>query len=273
MTKNEQLRTLPLVGGKWRGDCIFCGGKNTLSVTLMGARLLYHCYRMGCVTKTHKGQAVRRKLSSNEIQDFFSLPGDFDTRRAITTISKEYDMPSWFVPIERHVEVFSIVKKYHCWEPYRNGELDIRWDEKQGRIVFIIYEDQVYKGTPIDATGRIFPLASTRGPKWWRYTGNGSHMLLGRGTNTCTIVEDCFSLGAVLSMSDCLCILGTHFTYKHFEALLDYNEVIIMLDPDAVKASMEIQAKLDPFIKTRVVLTPDDPKYLAPSVIKELIRG
>lgn len=77
------------------------------------------------------------------------------------------------------------------------------------------------------------------------------------------VVEDCIS-AYVVSFYECVgvALLGTSLSDGHREFLLNYEKVIIALDPDASKKTLAIAKELRGYIKdVKVLKLTDDLKY------------
>ena len=210
------------IGGHHRGDCPACGGDNTFTVTRTIEGTLYNCYKAGFKFSGRKTSSIRVsdlsghvRSSTHESQEPFALP--------------------------RHVVMgHSQIREWLSIYDYPISERDIYYDLTESRIVFPIY----HGGEIVDATGRS--TSPERLPKWKRYGSSGYAYTYGEGT-VAVVVEDAIS-AAVAGSTDANCtgmaLLGTSLLPSHVEQLQGYTAVIVALDPDAAKKTLEITQEL-----------------------------
>lgn len=244
--------------GNWRGDCPFCGGKNTFSANIDTGTLRYNCYKLGCDV----GGVFDTDMTAAEIQRHL--------RPAPQEINKEpetMEIPAQVVqPTPHHVKHQRFVRRWGI------GMGRTMYDVQQERVVFPIY----YKGRIIDAVGRA--VGQRAHPKWYRYTGVANYYTIGYG-DVLLVVEDVVS--AIVAAQEFpqitgMAILGTSMNAKHFEKIGEYNKVIIALDPDALGKTMEYRREIELWtgLKTTAMSLIDDIKYRVPEdmdKLKELI--
>lgn len=133
------------------------------------------------------------------------------------------------------------------------------YDVKDERVVFPIK----HKGRIIDAIGRA--VGKKRFPKWYRYSGEANYFTMGSG-KTLLIVEDVVS--AIVAWQEfpditSMAILGTQLTTNHLEKIREYNKVIIALDPDAAKKTIQYRREIEQWtgVPTKALSLFDDIKY------------
>lgn len=133
------------------------------------------------------------------------------------------------------------------------------YDVKDERVVFPIK----HKGRIIDAIGRA--VGKKRFPKWYRYSGEANYFTMGSG-KTLLIVEDVVS--ACVAWQEfpditSMAILGTQLTTNHLEKIREYNKVIIALDPDAAKKTIQYRREIEQWtgVPTKALSLFDDIKY------------
>lgn len=232
--------------GNWRGDCPFCGGKNTFSASVDTGTLKYNCYKLGCdvggVFDTDMTAAEIRAHMQPESKPKPKEPETMEIPAQLVHPTSEHDLFKRFV--------------------YRWGIFDrpgLMYDVAQERVVFPIY----YKGRIIDAVGRA--VGKRKHPKWYRYTGKADWYTDGVGRKV-VLVEDVISAMIVRSiMPDVtgMAILGTSLTAKHMEKIMDYDTIVVALDPDAVGKTIEYRREIELWTGKKVIAMNllDDIKY------------
>lgn len=212
--------------GSWRGDCPFCGGKNTFSANIETGTLKYNCYKLGCdvggVFDTDMTAAEIKKHMAPKLQVVKSEPETWVIPAQVCT------------PTEQHVKHKRFVRR---WGISLGKTM---YDIQQERVVFPIYEN----GRMIDAIGRA--VGKVKHPKWYRYTGQANYYTIGDG-DVCLVVEDVVS--AIVAAQEfpnvtAMAILGTTMNAKQFEKIGEYNKVVIALDPDAVGKTIEYRREI-----------------------------
>jgi len=104
-------------------------------------------------------------------------------------------------------------------------------------------------------------------PKWYKYGKNCSyyaHTLHIADVFTAVLVEDVISAVTVANYFPVtgFGILGTSLQQEHLYALSDFDRVVVALDPDASKKSLEHAKELNSYVKqVRVLKLTDDLKY------------
>lgn len=142
------------------------------------------------------------------------------------------------------------------------------YDVQQERVVFPIF----YKGRMIDAVGRA--VGQRKHPKWYRYTGKANWYSVGSG-NKVVLVEDVISaivVNQILPHVTGMAILGTSLTAKHMEKIMDYDEIVVALDPDAMGKTIEYRREIQLWTGKKVTALNliDDIKYREPEDINRL---
>jgi hypothetical protein len=254
MYANELVKTLSLnEGTSKRLDCPECGGSNTLSVSMELGSLKWLCFKAGCgvkgVEKAHRSsEAIRDALTAHR-----------------NTSPKPFDVPDYFTSILSDEEAMRYVEAMHSMTAYTYGLVDIRFDPKRRRVVYMIYA----QGQIVDAVGRA--LDKHVKPKWLRYANSGHPLIVGNH-DTAAIVEDAPSACAVSASVTGVSLLGTSVQQSHLSELKRFKKVLICLDKDATKKSLEIHKKLSYFVDAAVRPLEDDLKYLSPEEVRAVLR-
>lgn len=164
-------------------------------------------------------------------------------------------------------EAIKYVKQNNCWDAYINKRADLRFDPKQRRVVFLIKDS----GDIVDAAGRS--LSPSIKPKWYRYSNSRYPFTCGNG-DTAALVEDGASACAVSSIMAGVALLGTTLKDTFLSPLQRFRKVLICLDKDASKKSIEMHRVLSYYVDVEVRLLEDDLKYLtAEQIQKTLMTG
>ena len=236
----------------WRGDCLDCGGKNTLSISNVMGEIKWFCFKAHCKTKG-RGD-VRRTI--NEIVDSIR-------RKDRELIRIPFETPPYFTDMNstpRSIRFFNFLTAIEM-----KDRVECRYDPKQDRAVFLIR-----RGLHVmDAIGRSLNRAP---PKWFRYGRSGQSFMLSGG-DTCVVVEDipsAITVGAAGYAS--MALLGTNLTTLDIKDLMGYNNIIVALDPDAHSKGVAMAVRLNAYSNAKAVLIPDDLKYYNPDKVREILE-
>ena len=245
---SEQLETIESYGlrreERIRSDCPWCDGVKTLSISRERGDLMWHCFRSNCFAK---GRA-------NEGYTLADIKASMVEERG------------------GELRPFVIPDHWVLHIPYKGEK--IYFDPKLNRDVYLLMKD----GECYDAIGRSVNRAIH--PKWHRYANTDLPYLLRRDgqvhmgrdkRNHIVVVEDCLSAGACFPLLDSMAILGTTLRKSHIPTLMEYEEVIIALDPDAKEKALIIWSELNTYVPARLVNIPDDLKYFTTIQIEEIL--
>ena len=237
----------------WRGDCLDCGGKNTLSISNVMGEIKWFCFKAHCKTKGRGN--VRRTI--DEIVE--SMRGiDHELNRI------PFETPPYFTDMNstlRSTRFFNFLTAIGM-----KDRVECRYDPKQNRAVFLIRRGLHV----VDAIGRSLNKAL---PKWFRYGHSGQSFMLNDG-DTCVVVEDipsAITVGAAGYAS--MALLGTNLTTLDIKDLIGYNNIIVALDPDAHSKGVAMASRLDAYSNAKAVLISDDLKYFNPNEIEDILNG
>ena len=210
-----------------RIDCPFCKNLNTLTIKKENSKLMWYCFHSSC---NAKGQT-----------------------------SKEPSMTDV-------ASLLSRTKKNHCMVAYMNGLVDIKYDVRQHRAVFLIKKDQEVVG----AVGR--GLTSEVYPKWFMY-GDKSYPFMCGKHDTAIIVEDCASACAVSDFYCGVALMGTSLPESYIPVLKKhFKKVIIALDRDATTKAFDISNQLRYYMDTQVKILEEDLKYYGSNQIEGVLK-
>lgn len=254
MQANTFIRSLSMNDGQsLRFDCPDCGGSNTLSVSQSHGLRQWQCFKAQCGVKGKERTA--RSVAS--IKDAL-LTQDRD-------FVKELMVPDYFTSVLSDESAMSYLDRMNSMDAYTSGKVDVRFDPKQRRVVFMVY----HQGRIVDGIGRA--LDAERKPKWLRYANSGHPLIVGED-DTAVIVEDVPSACAVSSIATGVSLMGTSLQDAHLSALKGFKRALVCLDKDATKKSLAIQQYLSYFLPTVVRPLEDDLKYLKPDAVRAVLR-
>lgn len=244
-----------------RFDCPNCYGANTLSIYKNPWNISWHCFRASCGIWGD----MKNEISLNDIQSIAqatrSLGSDHNTNSSVFSIP-DY----WCSPLNNDV-AYNYLRNNHCIYAYSKDLVDIKYDPKQNRVVFICKDD---KGVVRNAVGRSLESLST--PKWLVFGNSTYPLFVGHNTSTAILVEDAASACAVSEVYTGVAILGTSFRFDYWHLLQKYDRVIIALDQDALRKGIKLEHAMSLFCKNvSVQYLKRDLKYLDIKEIKEII--
>jgi hypothetical protein len=247
--------TMTPTDGTYRGNCPACGGHNTFTSSDVDGVIVYNCYKLGCNVKG----TIKVGLTAEQVMN--RLRPESKPRKPE---AETMEIPAYMVsPTSEHWNYQRFVRR---WGVYNYPGL--MYDVKQERVVFPI----LYKGRIIDAVGRA--VGQRKLPKWYRYTGAADYFTVGKGDNL-LIVEDVVSAIVATQYLDnvtAMAILGTSLTERHIQKAGEYTKVVVALDPDAVKKSLEYRREINVWtgVPTVAINLHDDIKYRNAEDIEKL---
>ena len=248
---------LPLQpNGNMRLDCPVCSRKNTFSVTEKNGQRLYNCFHVDCRAR---GRTDLRLTKDNAHESF--LP------RRVKAVDQSlvFEEPDTFVPISRSEEAISYIKSVHALNSFREGRVDLRFDFKRNRVVYLIFDGHRI----VDAVGRSL---TNEKPKWWRYGKSGYPFVCGDGS-VGIIVEDCASACSVSSSHTGIALLGTNLLDTYVPILRKYKKLYVALDKDATKKALEIVIKLQDVVTTKMMILNQDLKDMRDETRERILAG
>lgn len=254
---NNYVMDLPLQpNGSMRLDCPVCSKKNTFSVAEQNGQRLYNCFHAQCDTR---GRTDLRLTRDNVRESF--LP------RRVKAVDQSlvFEEPSTFVPISRSEEAISYIKSVHALNSFREGRVDLRFDFKRNRVVYLIFDGHRI----VDAVGRSL---TNEKPKWWRYGKSGYPFVCGNGS-VGIIVEDCASACSVSSSHTGIALLGTSLLDSYIPILRKYKKLYVALDKDATKKALEIVIKLQDVVTTKMMILNQDLKDMTDDTRERILAS
>jgi ribosomal protein L37AE/L43A len=256
-TRSEQRDILTSVrlkdGETKRMDCPFCGGKNTFTLTRKDGSRVWNCYKASC--KAAGGSGDTRALTS--IKNALKSPLKGSER-----VNPE-PIPSTVSDPEHHPEVVQYLQQVHVYEAYESGLVRIAYDPKENRVLF-------YMNGGRGAVGRAL---DDRKPKWKAFGDIRGVFTCGNGP-VAVVVEDAASASAVGCLPEYtgVALLGTHMDAVKKADLMAFDRVVLCLDNDASKKSIELLRKVQGLVPATVRFLRDDLKWLTKEQIKEVLQ-
>ena len=232
--------------GNLRMDCPSCGKKNTFSVSEVNGERLWYCFHADCDVRGRTGFRVRK---NSPYHPLLTKPKPL----SITNTFLDFQIPDTFVALSRQPEAEAYVRRVNAYEAYRNGLVDIRYDFRSNRVVYLIR----HNNRVVDAAGRA--LSSNMKPKWWRYGKSGHPFVCGSG-RIGVLLEDCASACSVSNILSGIALLGTSLLDSHLSTLRTYDRLVVALDKDATKKALDLVRRLQAIRPTSLVILDKDVK-------------
>ena len=238
-----------------RVDCPFCNHTNTLTIKKSEGKIMWNCFHASCNTKGIK----QKEMSMEDVQKSLVLSSN-------ANIKKTFFVPKNFVSVYNTDKCTDYMKKNNCMVAYMNGLVDMKYDVRQHRAVFLIKKDQEVVG----AVGR--GLNSEVYPKWFMY-GDKSYPFMCGKHDTAIIVEDCASACAVSDFYCGVALMGTSLPESYIPVLKKhFKKVIIALDRDATIKAFDISNQLRYYMDTQVKILEEDLKYFGSNQIEGVLN-
>jgi len=244
---------------KYRSDCPVCAKKNTFSVTDSGMQRVWFCFHADCNVSGRTGVTLTRMAASTV---FEKVAAPVPSSRTSNT----YEIPDTFVSVSRRVEAESYLRKVGAYDAYLAGAVDIRYDVRMNRVVFLIKDGK----RVVDAVGRSL---DGRGPKWYRYWNSTLPFTCVRTRSDAFVVEDASSACSVFDVGTGVALLGTNLLTKHIEVLKQYDRVFVALDKDATDKAITMVRTLHSHVPTRLMVLHTDLKNMEKDERNDFLRS
>ena len=239
------------LGQSYRGDCIFCLNRNTLSVRHENGRLVWNCFHANCSAKGMTDSELR----AEDLEKFLNP--------SVIEPSKEFVIPKHFVTVfgndkaREYLESFGIL----------DTEARLMYDVKQNRLVFLVEDN----GKVMGAVGRRLYPYSNSAPKWYKYGTPPVPFIVGTNKYVGFIVEDCISACKVaISGFTGIALMGTSIPENFVQPIVDKVErAFVCLDRDATEKSFKLRDCLSHVIPTQIKMIDKDLKWLSVDELKE----
>lgn len=246
-------------GERYRGKCPVCKRANTFTATNNMGKLLYNCYANSCTisgatTTTMTVQEIKTRMKTLEINP---------NENKGLNVSKGEVFPESVVSNANRDIVDGFCERYGI----DSQELDLRYDIKEDRVVFPIFD----QGRLVDGIGKA--ISDNVVPKWKRYGTMAGGYIRGECV-IAVVVEDCISAAVVETLGlTGVAILGTALTDNHIFALKEFKKVIVALDPDAAPKTIAYTKQLKSNgVDAFALKLLDDIKYRREEDIKYLLK-
>lgn len=246
-------------GERYRGKCPVCKRANTFTATNNMGKLLYNCYANSCTisgatTTTMTVQEIKTRMKTLEINP---------NENKGLNVSKGEVFPESVVSDANRDIVDGFCERYGI----DSQELDLRYDIKEDRVVFPIFD----QGRLVDGIGKA--ISDNVVPKWKRYGTMAGGYIRGECV-IAVVVEDCISAAVVETLGlTGVAILGTALTDNHVFALKEFKKVIVALDPDAAPKTIAYTKQLKSNgVDAFALKLLDDIKYRREEDIKYLLK-
>jgi len=246
-------------GERYRGKCPVCKRANTFTATNNMGKLLYNCYANSCTisgatTTTMTVQEIKTRMKTLEINP---------NENKGLNVSKGEVFPESVVSNANRDIVDGFCERYGI----DSQELDLRYDIKEDRVVFPIFD----QGRLVDGIGKA--ISDNVVPKWKRYGTMAGGYIRGECV-IAVVVEDCISAAVVETLGlTGVAILGTALTDNHVFALKEFKKVIVALDPDAAPKTIAYTKQLKSNgVDAFALKLLDDIKYRREEDIKYLLK-
>lgn len=236
-----------------RIDCPFCGGQKTLGITNRDGSKVWNCFKASCGIRGSTGVP----MSSNTIR-----------RRLDKVVTKPLGniapIPQHLSHPDNHPAAIEYLKSVNSWEPFKQGLVDIKYDPADKRVLFMFPKSR-------GAVGRSL---IGRKPKWKNYGDTTGLFKVGTGS-IAVVVEDAASatfLGMFSYCSGCA-LLGTNITSLQRAQLCAFDRVLIALDRDATRKSIELKCKLEGRVNAKIIRLTDDIKNMSFNKVGQLLQN
>lgn len=225
-----------------RHTCFGCRRYNSLAIYRNDGQIQWTCFGNGCNIRGRQQQHL--------------TIADIQTRRIRKLEEQEkFILPDYLVSGLNREAVRHYLQSVHCLEAAIEGRIQVRYDPKQNRCVFLIYNDDVL----VNATGRA--LAKGTIPKWHIY-GHERYPLICGNKDHAVIVEDAASAIRISKWLTGIAILGTDFSLTNISKIKKYKKLMISLDKDALRKVLKMQKELEYFADVTIGLLDEDLKNL-----------
>ena len=248
-------------GGSYRGDCIFCLHRNTLSVKNEHGRLIWHCFHANCTAKGMTDSELRVEDLDKFMNDRVFAQG---SNHAFSTEPfKEFVIPKGFVTIYGNNKAKEFIEKFGI----EDTEARLMYDVKQNRLVFLVE----YEGKVVGAVGRSLGNLSESTPKWYKYSTSPCPFIVGTNKYIGIVVEDSISACKVaMAGFTGIALMGTSLPDNFVKPIVDrVDSAFICLDRDATQQSFKLRDSLSHIIPTYIDMLDKDLKWLTVEEIKE----
>lgn len=300
-TYKEQLAIVSKVrlteGSTQRGACPFCGGKNTFTISKIRGDLVWNCYRAGCrISGSRKGTPSLEsiKTSLDNLRGKVEQLGNSPSRAIGSPLAGVYrnELPTMLTGLNDRPELITWLRERNSLEAYLLKLVTVKYAPTEERIMFLVDNTSAVGRTLLNVNPRwkkygpcesLFTCSLENGSKDIVNSDNLDHTKNNLSTSGQTsskaikvgvVVEDACSacaVGVIDGYTGCA-LLGTNLTQQHRLELLQFDRLIIALDPDATasKGSKYLNS-LQGIIPCTIAQLTTDPKNYNKDELKTLL--
>ncbi len=221
-------------------NCPFCGGRKTLGIAIKDGRKLWHCFKISCGVRGVKSvgmstATLRRKLNGVSTTQTKSL----------------LEIPTLLSSPQYHPAVLKYLEDNNSIEAYEKGLIRVEYAPAEKRVLFFSQEGAGAVGRSL--VGDL--------PKWKQYGRIEGILRVGSG-DTAIVVEDVNSACVASLFHNCsgCALLGTVLSQQQKSELCTFDRVIIALDKDASRKSINLKERLEGRVNVKVVFLEEDLK-------------
>lgn len=249
-------------GASHRGDCPFCGGNNTLTVSRSAGSIKWNCYKLECKVRGD----TTHSLSKAEL-----------TTKLVRTVNDTYLYPRWDIPQHFTQPNGDMVKWMDTWgvlDAAYSDRINGLYDPKEDRYCFLAY----HQGRPVGCMGRS---PDKYAKIKWKHYGETVRMpfIVPRegtysspehhGERVGIIVEDITSAAVVSAYADGVALMGTSLIADYIPVISQYDMVVVCLDKDANHKSIEMTRELSWYTDAHLRISDFDPKNMKSEQLAE----
>jgi len=243
-------------GESKRIDCPFCFGKYTFTLTKKEGQTFWNCYKASCESKG----AVRSGYGLSAVRNKLLGKSENKPRRSLP-------LPRMVSHPRFHTDVINYLKSVNCFDAYRFGWADIKYDPVRNRVLFYMNEGKGAVGRALDYCDK---------PKWLSYGDTSGLYVVDKDSANMILVEDAASACSVSRLKNVqgCALLGTNVSPEQRKQILQYETVTIILDKDASRNAIKLLKILKSeavTTKVTVKFTEEDLKYLSVPQIKDVL--
>jgi hypothetical protein len=249
----DKIQELDIPSGQsYRGDCIFCLNRNTLSVRNENGKIHWYCFHANCDAKG----SLNVGTTVDDLQNFLHSKTNNPK-----SSGGDFIIPKEFVTVYGNNKARAYIEKYQL----ENTEARMMYDVKQDRIVFLVEDN----GEVIGAIGRALSESSL--PKWYKYGTSSVPFMVGTNKYLGVLVEDCVSACKVaMANLTGIAIMGTKLPEEFIVPIADkVDRCFVCLDKDATDKSFKIRDALSYHIPSYVEMIDKDLKHYSINELKK----
>lgn len=234
-----------------RIDCPFCGGRKTFGIARRDGKLMWNCFKASCGIRGVKDSEMSAETARRRMMGIRSKPQ-----------SRTEAIPPLLSCPRNHPKALEYLRSVNSLEAFDEGLVRVTYSPAQDRVLFHTQ----------DGDGAVGRSLKGERPKWKVYGEVSGLFRVGSG-RVAVLVEDVASACAVSRVSDFTgcAMLGTTLTANQRSILRTYDAVVIALDADASRKSLDIYMQLCASVRCFVETLADDLKWLDLSAMERAL--